>query len=212
MSAAEQQAPVAAASPFVQMAAVLTAAPPALAVTTRPPGMTRVAAMRALLRQGRQCAADLGRVAGVQSSMVQGLLKNDLAQGIVRKLNGEGKAFYELSDEGRIKLLEQLRDAKALLLKHGYAVIGKEDTEILGERLGPLPPPDVVDPGRFGVLWREDALRRFGAQELAAEHARIVARLRQEAKVSCPCEDDANFANELAGILVAEGPGGPNEL
>jgi len=48
----------------------------------------------------------------------------------------------------------------------------------------------------------------YASRSAAAEHARIVKRLRDEATYACACADDANLTNELADILVAEGVGG----
>ena len=54
-----------------------------------------------------------------------------------------------------------------------------------------------------------DLLQMFSEVE-AAEHARIVKRLRDEAIYACPCADDETLTAELADILLAEGAGGLN--
>lgn len=56
----------------------------------------------------------------------------------------------------------------------------------------------------------DSMLEEFARRIEAAEHARIVKRLREEATYSCPCADDANLTNDLADILLAEGAGGSN--
>lgn len=117
-------------SPFNQMAATLTAPPPAAPAMVRPAGMTRVAAMRQLMLQGSQGSTQLAKVAGVRTQDVQALLKCDLARGIVRKYRVGDSMYYELVSEHQLKLVEQLREAKALLLKHGYKVI---EPELAGE-------------------------------------------------------------------------------
>ena len=66
-----------------------------------------------------------------------------------------------------------------------------------------LPKPDVFDPGRFGVAWREEKVRAYAAQEVAAERERcaeildaLSRRLRGTAK---------QLAGECA-MHIARGP------
>lgn len=94
----------------------------------------------------------------------------------------------------------------------------------LSEGLGPLPDQvahvhsdgDFCQDRYYGTsewpvdLYTADQMRAYAAAAVAAEHARIVKRLRDEATYACPCADDANLTSELADILEAEGAGGPN--
>ncbi len=82
-------------------------------------GTSKTAQIRALLRVGPMSASDICMELDLRSTgLVGALLKHDIAVGRVRSVDG----LYELCSEFEQDLIKRIREARALLLSHGYKV------------------------------------------------------------------------------------------
>ncbi|MBS3998132.1 MAG: hypothetical protein KGZ67_12530 [Hydrogenophaga sp.] len=113
------------ANPFAHIAASLSGRPAwpfAVATDSEPadPGLSKTERMRAYLRQhGPAVAATLADEADVPTSALVGaLLKGDMARGSVYRRGHK----YHWNPQFDVQLHEQIKQAAALLRRHGYRV------------------------------------------------------------------------------------------
>jgi len=94
----------------------------AVAVTlARPHSNSQAAQLRLALVDGPKTCRQLHDATGVPAARVRGILKVDIDLGRIRcVLRGPGIGVYSLAEQ--LDLQQRLREARALLVRHGYAV------------------------------------------------------------------------------------------
>ena len=80
--------------------------------------------MRAAMSRGASMAMELGQAGGIPSSLVSSLLKNDIKVGrVTTSKDAGGRTRYRLTPGFEDALEQSLRDAAALLRRHGWSVV-----------------------------------------------------------------------------------------
>lgn len=87
----------------------------------RPHSNSQAAALRLALVDGPKTCRQLHEATGVPAARVRGILKVDIDLGRIRcVLRGPSIGVYSLAEQ--LDLQERLKEARALLVRHGYAV------------------------------------------------------------------------------------------